>query len=467
MQEAVNQNWTLTRLTEALSGLVKEVRGASGRTFTQIATDSRTIGQGEVFLALRGEKFDGHAHAAEAVTKGAAALIVEEAIDTDIPQIIVRDTREAYGALARAWRSQFAIPLISVVGSNGKTTTTQMIACILREAVASEAASLATEGNFNNEVGVPRMLLRLTSETKIAVIEAGMNHSGEMARLASWVRPTVAVVTNAQREHQAYIDGVAGSARENGLMVVALSAKGTAVLPLTDPSLKIWFDYARARGCSVLTYAANADGAYVKAFRQGEKLVIQTPSQSIETTLAMAGDHAVHDAAAAAAASLAAGVSLESIARGLAAFRPIKGRGRMYRLANGSVLIDESYNANPDSMRAAIDVLSQMPAPRVLVAGEMGELGEMSSQYHAEIVKYARSKGIEGLLTTGEAFRDSTMLFGAGSFYYETREALGVALFKALDKPCSVLVKASHYVGLDAIVKAILESDDAASHDAM
>lgn len=139
----------------------------------------------------------------------------------------------------------------------------------------------------------------------------------------------------------------------------------------------------------------------------------------------------------------------------------------MYRLANGSVLIDESYNANPDSMRAAIDVLSQMPAPRVLVAGEMGELGEMSSQYHAEIVKYARSKGIEGLLTTGEAFRDSTMLFGAGSFYYETREALGGALFKALDKPCSVLVKASHYVGLDAIVKAILETDDAASHDAM
>lgn len=467
MQEAVNQNWTLNQLTEALSGLVKEVRGASGRTFSQIATDSRTIGQGEVFLALRGEKFDGHAHAAEAVAKGAAALIVEEAIDTDVPQIIVRDTREAYGALARAWRSQFAIPLISVVGSNGKTTTTQMIACILREAVAADGASLATEGNFNNEVGVPRMLLRLTGETKIAVIEAGMNHAGEMARLASWIRPTVAVVTNAQREHQAYIEGVAGSARENGLMIVALSAKGTAVLPLKDPSLRIWIDYARARGCSVLTYAANADTAYVNAYRKGEALVIETPSQTIETTLAMLGEHAVHDAAAAAAATLAAGVSLASIARGLAKFRPIQGRGRMYRLANGSVLIDESYNANPDSMRAAIDVLSQMPAPRILVAGEMGELGELSSQYHTEIVKYARSKGIEMLLTTGDAFREATSLFGAGSFYYETREALGVALFKALDNPCSVLVKGSHYVGLDAIVKAILETEDATSRDAM
>ncbi len=467
MSEALHQNWTIDRLTEALSGLVKEVRGASGRTFSQIATDSRTIGQGEVFLALRGERFDGHEHALEAVAKGAAALILERAVDTDVPQIIVRDTSEAYGALSRAWRSQFAIPLISVVGSNGKTTTTQMIASILREAVKEEGATLSTQGNFNNEVGVPRMLLRLTSETKIAVIEAGMNHPGEMARLASWVRPTVVVVTNAQREHQAYIDGVAGSARENGLMIVALTAKGTAVLPLTDPSLKIWIDYARARGCSVLTYGANAENAYVNAYRKGEALVIQTPSQTIETTLAMAGNHAVHDAAAAAAASLAAGVKLESIARGLAAFRPIKGRGSMYRLSNGSVLIDESYNANPDSMRAAIDVLSQMPSPRVLVAGEMGELGEHAADYHAEIVKYARSKGIEKLLTTGASFRDVTPLFGAGSMFYETREALGVALFNTLGNPCSVLVKGSHYVGLDAIVKAILETDDALSPDAV
>ncbi len=456
MQDAVSQNWTLDKLTTALKGLVLELRGASGRVFSSITTDSREVSEGEVFIALRGEKFDGHDHAAEAAKKGAGVLILERPVEAECPEIIVRDTREAYGAIARAWRSQFSIPLIAVVGSNGKTTTTQMIGSILSAAVAP-GESLCTEGNFNNEVGIPRMLLRLRPETRIAVIEAGMNHPGEMARLASWVRPTVVVVTNAQREHQAYIDGVEESARENGMMIVALTAKGTAVLPLTDPSLKIWTNLARARGCSVLTYAASAEGSQVKVSREGTKLAIETPARTVETTLTMPGAHATHDAAAAAAAALSAGVDLESIARGLANFRAVKGRGEMHHLSNGATLIDESYNANPDSMRAAIDLLSSMSAPRVLVAGEMGELGEKSAEYHAEVVRYAKTKGIEALFTTGEKMQEATDLFGASGIYFTSRDALTAALLELIKSPCSILVKGSHYVGLQAVVSAVLE----------
>ena len=456
MQDALSQNWTLDKLTSALKGLVCEVWGASGRFFPSITTDSREIKEGEVFIALKGEKFDGHDHAKDAAEKGAGVLILERPIEADCPEIIVRDTREAYGAIARAWRSQFAIPLIAVVGSNGKTTTTQMIGSILSAAVAP-GASLCTEGNFNNEVGIPRMLLRLKPETRIAVIEAGMNHPGEMARLANWVRPTVVVVTNAQREHQAYINGVEESARENGMMIVALTAKGTAVLPLADPSLKIWTNYARARGCSVLTYAADLEGAQVRVRRDEKKLLLETSARTVETTLAMPGAHATHDAAAAAAAALAAGVDLESIAKGLAAFRAVKGRGETHHLTNGATLIDESYNANPDSMRAAIDLLSSMSAPRVLVAGEMGELGEKSAEYHAEIVRYAKAKGIEALFTTGEKMQEATDLFGASGIYFASREALTAALLELIKSPCSILVKGSHYVGLQAVVEAVLE----------
>ena len=291
--------------------------------------------------------------------------------------------------------------------------------------------------------------------TDAAVIEAGMNHAGEMAQLASWIAPTVVVITNAQREHQAYIDGVEGSARENAMALVALPETGCAVLPITDSCYRIWADFARARGCRVLTYSAGVSAADVQAVREGGDLVLTTPLGVTRFHFSMAGEHAVHDAAAAAAASLAAGVPLEDIACGLASFTPLAGRGKIYRFESGALLIDESYNANPDSMRSAIDVLATMPSPRILVAGEMGELGKRSQDFHEEVLRYAKDKGIDALYLTGKAMKDALGAAGAAAHFYLKREDLTRAVQEAIKTPCTVLVKASHYVGLDAVVRAV------------
>lgn len=453
MHEPTNQQWTLSDLCEALTGNLVALKGSTRQTFSSITTDSRTVAKGEVFVALVGEKFDGHDYALAAEKAGAGALVLNRSVGAACPELIVNDTAEAYGSLARFWRRRLSLPLIAVVGSNGKTTTTQMTGAILSSYAGEEA--FCTRGNLNNNVGVPRMLLELTEKTRIAVIEAGMNHAGEMAQLASWIAPTVVVITNAQREHQAYIDGVEGSARENAMALVALPETGCAVLPITDSCYRIWADFARARGCRVLTYSAGVSAADVQAVREGGDLVLTTPLGVTRFHFSMAGEHAVHDAAAAAAASLAAGVPLEDIACGLASFTPLAGRGKIYRFESGALLIDESYNANPDSMRSAIDVLATMPSPRILVAGEMGELGKRSQDFHEEVLRYAKDKGIDALYLTGKAMKDALGAAGAAAHFYLKREDLTRAVQEAIKTPCTVLVKASHYVGLDAVVRAV------------
>ena len=311
--------WTMSTLEHALATVIVRTLGnTTGADLGPVCTDSRQVRQGSVFVALKGERFDGHDYAAQAARDGASVVVVERDTGASCPQIIVRDTQEALGALARAWRSQFAVPVICVAGSNGKTTTTQMIATILRSFVG-ESRVVATEKNYNNHIGVPMMLLRFDRETKVAVIEAGISHPGEMAKLVSWIRPTVTVITNAQREHQEFLVGVEASARENAFAIVALSAKGKAVLPQKDACLPLWLDYARARGCQVTRYCEGASPtADLTTRREGDKLIIQCKNTRIETTLAISGKHAEHDAAAAAAAALAAGDSGSRLARSCA-----------------------------------------------------------------------------------------------------------------------------------------------------
>ena len=448
----------MSTLEHALAGVIVRTLGnTTGADLGPVCTDSRQVRQGSVFVALKGERFDGHDYAAQAARDGASVVVVERDTGASCPQIIVRDTQEALGALARAWRSQFAVPVICVVGSNGKTTTTQMIASILRSFVG-ESRVVATEKNYNNHIGVPMMLLRFDRETKIAVIEAGISHPGEMAKLVSWIRPTVTVITNAQREHQEFLDGVEASARENAFAIVALSAKGTVVLPQKDPCLPLWLDYARARGCRITRYCEGASAtANLTTRREGDKVVISGKNMRIETTLAIGGKHAEHDAAAAAAAALAAGVTPEAVARGLARFEALPGRGRRHQLAGGALLIDDSYNANPDSMRAAIDVLAAQPAPRVLVAGDMAETGEQHADFHAEIGRYAKQKGIDKLLATGPDMVYAVQAFGAAARHYEATDMLLRAVREAVRTPASVLVKASHSQRLDRVVESLLK----------
>ncbi len=453
MHEPTNQHWTLSELCQALKDDLVALKGSTRQTFPSITTDSRAVAKGQVFVALVGEKFDGHDYALAAEKAGAGALVLNRSVGAACPELIVNDTDEAYGRLARFWRHRFSLPVIAVVGSNGKTTTTQMVGAVLFSYAGD--ASFCTRGNLNNNVGVPRMLLELTERTRIAVIEAGMNHAGEMAQLASWIAPTVVVITNAQREHQAYIDGVEGSARENAMALVALPETGCAVLPITDSCYRIWADFARARGCRVLTYSAGESAADVQAVRERGDLVLTTPLGVTRFAFSMAGEHAVHDAAAAAAASLAAGVPLEDIACGLTSFTALDGRGKIHRFESGALLIDESYNANPDSMRSAIDVLATMPSPHILVAGEMGELGDKSRDYHEEVLRYAKDKGIDALYLTGKPMKDAMGAAGDAAHFYATREDLTRAVQEAIQTPCTVLIKASHNVGLDAVVRAV------------
>lgn len=449
--------WRLSEIEVALGDELLEIQGVTAATLGPILTDTRELRRGAIFVAIRGANRDGHDFVKDAVKAGVSAVIVEKAQPVNCTQIIVKDSVRAYGALARAWRSQFHVPVICVVGSNGKTTTTQMIATILKHALGDDSV-VATEGNYNNHIGVPKMLLRFHAGVKAAVIEAGMNHPGEMAYLASLICPTVVAVTNAQREHQEFLDGVMGSARENAFALISLSGKGTAVLPEKDEAFDLWSQYVLARGCHLTTYCeGHSDTADVRCESADEGIRICKGTEVFETNLSLSGRHVMHDAACAAAATMAVGVLPEAVRQGLASFKPVKGRGMRYLLDGGAVIVDDAYNANPDSMRAAIDVLAVMPSPRILVVGDMGEVGENSQAFHAEIGAYAKRHNIDWMFAVGPEMQYAVEAFGTGARHYPDRDALQEAVLKVVRTPVSVLVKASNSQKLSPMVDAIVE----------
>lgn len=445
---------TLKTLLDALAPLLEGFSGDVNTAFDGISTDTRTVKPGNAFLALSGERFDGHAFAADAVRAGAVAVILSRPNDDlTVPQIIVRDTGLAYGLSAKAWRSRFAIPMTVVAGSNGKTTTTQMLASILKKRWGADRVC-ATIGNFNNEVGVPRMLWSLGFEHRGAVFECGMNHPGEMARLADWTRPTVALLTNAQREHQEFLKSVEATAHENGLVIVSLPETGIAVYPADDVCTQVWADLAMARGVQSLTYATACEADVTGRVEEGV-LTLCLPEETLIVPFALQGEHNLHNALGAAAAAVAMGIDAESIAAGLAAFDLLPGRGARSTSASGVLtVIDDAYNANPDSVRASMKVLAVEPGPRTFVLGDMGEVGEEADAVHREVGAFAKQIGIDALWTSGPRARLAAEAFGEGARWFETREALIDALRGITG---TVTVKASHSMGFDAVVKALKE----------
>jgi UDP-N-acetylmuramoyl-tripeptide--D-alanyl-D-alanine ligase len=368
-----------------------------GSTHVQrVHSDTRTLQPGDLFVALRGESFDAHDFLAEAKARGATAALAERGLaEAGLPGLQVNDSLRALQSLAAAWRRSVPCALIAVTGSNGKTTVTQMIASILRAWVGD--AAFATQGNFNNDIGVPLTLLRLRQDPdtwhRAAVVELGMNHVGEIAQLARMAAPTVALVNNAQREHQEFMAGVEAVARENGAVIEALGANGTAVFPSDDAHAAVWQALAGTR--PTLTFSLEGPSDLVaEAVWSGDHwaAVLHTPAGATAIRLHVAGWHNVKNALAATACALAAGCPLEAVARGLEAFEPVKGRSQVKALQRGGrtvTLVDDSYNANPDSVRAAIDVLATLPGPRWLVLGDMGEVGDQGPAFHAEVGRYA------------------------------------------------------------------------------
>jgi UDP-N-acetylmuramoyl-tripeptide--D-alanyl-D-alanine ligase len=429
--------------------------------FTRVHSDTRTLRTGDLFVALRGERFDANDLLAQAKAAGACAALAERGLyDAGLPGVLVADSLAALQTLAAAWRQRFQLPLIVVAGSNGKTTVTQMIASILRAGFGGGA--FATEGNFNNHIGVPLTLLRLrqddTTWHRAGVVELGMNHAGEIAVLARMAAPTVALVNNAQREHQEFMASVEAVALENGAAIEALGPAGTAVFPADDGQAAVWRRQAGGRPVLTFALAGPADVTADASWQQGHWAVqMHTPAGDAVLTLRVAGRHNVKNALAAATCALAAGAPLDAIVRGLEAFVPVKGRSQVGPLrlhGREATLVDDSYNANPDSVLAAIDVLAELPGPRWLVLGDMGEVGAQGAAFHAEVGAMARERGIDAFWCAGALSADAARAYGPAARHFDTVESLIAGLAQA-PRAAAVLVKGSRFMAMERVVKAL------------
>jgi UDP-N-acetylmuramoyl-tripeptide--D-alanyl-D-alanine ligase len=436
--------------------------------FVRVTTDTRALAPGDLFVALRGERFDGHDFVAQAIAAGAAAAIVERTRAASLPGnlIAVDDPLRSLGALARYWRARFAIPVAGVAGSNGKTTTKEMTASIFRAAAGPDATA-STPGNFNNAIGLPLALLALRPVHRLAVFEIGMNHRGETRELADILQPTIAVVTNAQREHQEFMRSVDEVAAEHADLVRALPRDGVAVVDADDPRSSVWRDAAAARNARVLDFALDGTASVTArhaAHDEGSALDLVTPLGNARVMLHVPGRHMARNALAAVAAAIGAGVPLTAIVQGLEAFRPVRGRLATLTTPTGARVIDDTYNANPDSVRAAIDVLAARAAPRVLILGDMGEVGTEGPEFHREIGRYAKQAGIERLLAAGVQARESVTAFGAGAEHFDDVDALATRAVSSMPANATVLVKGSRFMRMERVVAALTGTATGASH---
>ena len=441
--------------------------GNPDAVITRVHTDTRSIQAGDLFVALSGEQFDGNVFVEDAIAKGAVAVIAQHGLKAKSLQgLEVADTKLALGTIAAYWRAQFDLQLIAVTGSNGKTTVTQMLASILRSHAGEQ--SLATIGNLNNDIGVPLTLMRLRKNHSVAVVELGMNHPGEIAYLSNIVKPTVVLVNNAQREHLEFMLSVEAVANENGSAISVLPDSGVAVYPLADEYCAVWKKISRQRRTMTFSMDSNAEEIgdenadvfnIASDWINGQwQITAGTPLGEISYSLTIAGRHNVKNSLAAVACALAAKIPLISIVNGLQAFSAVKGRSFTQTIQiNGSdlLLIDDSYNSNPDSMKAAIDSLSEMAEPRLIVMGDMGEVGEQGLALHAEVGEYAQTKGIQQLFALGALSKEAVKHFKSGQ-HFETIDALINAVSAEVSHSKSILVKGSRFMKMERVSAHIL-----------
>ena len=443
------------RLGEAATALDLPAAGEDV-VFRGVSTDSRTTAPGALFVAVRGPNFDGHDFVGRARARGAAAALVERTPNVSIPFIQVRDSVRALGALAAAWRRRFRdLVLVGVTGSNGKTTVKEMVAAIFR----TLGPVSATRGNLNNEIGVPLTLCDLDAEHRTAVVELGANHRGEIADLTTLVRPSVGVITLCAPAHLEGFGSIEGVARAKGELFEHLPHDAAAVVNADDPYAGLWRELARPRRCISFGAGAGAD-VRVRAAVSGagrQRVALDTPSGGLEVDLALPGAHNACNAGAAAAAAIAAGAGIDAIREGLAAVRPAKGRLESKCGPRGAEIIDDTYNANPASLRAGLRVLGAKPAPRWLVLGDMAELGPEGANLHAEAGHHARVHGVERLLVIGELSVESARAFGDGATHFADCAALVDRLRDELPDGATVLVKGSRSMAMERVVEAIAE----------
>ncbi len=449
----------MMRVAEAAAALGVTHRG-DDLLFTSVGTDSRNVKPGELFIALRGNHFDAHQHIAAAQASGAVAVIADAQgaplAPTNMPLITVDNTRQALTQLAYAWRSRFTGPLVALTGSSGKTTVKEMLAAILREAAGGETRVLATRGNLNNDIGVPLTLLALRDTHRYAVIELGMNHSGEISRLTLLARPDVALINNAGRAHIEHLGSTEAIARAKGEIFEGLAEKGVAVINGDDTYAALWLEKINKNKYLRFGFDQQADVRGRCELRALDSDIhINSPAGDIHATLPAPGLHNVRNALAASAAAIALNIPLAAIAAGLARYRGVKGRLQRKAAQCGAALIDDTYNANPESIHAAIDVLASATGRRVLVLGDMGELGAHAVACHSEVGAYARAAGLDTLYALGEMSVHSVAAFGAGARHFADIEALLAQVHATLTTDMTVLVKGSRFMKMERVVDAL------------
>ncbi|MCY7387996.1 MAG: UDP-N-acetylmuramoyl-tripeptide--D-alanyl-D-alanine ligase [Burkholderiales bacterium] len=435
------------------------------QTLTGVSTDSRTVKGGELFVALSGANFDGHAYVARAAEFGAAAALVSRIVaDVTIPQILVSDTRLALGRLAQVWRRRFTIPVLALTGSNGKTTVKEMLRAILAAHLGNSVSVLATEGNLNNDIGVPQMLLRLGAHHKFAIFELGMNHLGEIGYLTRLVEPDAALVIMAGTAHIGELGSRDAIAEAKGEIFTALKPDGIAVINMHDRYGTYWKGLAGHRPMISFGVSDGDDVSAKFAIAGHDRLTIGWQGNEIDVHLNVPGEHNQRNALAAAAGALSLGVPLAVIKSGLEAFTGVAGRLQTYRGHNSATIIDDTYNANPDSVKAAIAVLAKLPPPRILVLGDMGELGRDGPAMHADVVAFARDAGIESFCATGDLMRDAINVFGEGAEHFAQVDTLASTIKSRLTADTHVLVKGSRFMAMERVVAQLVPNYHGGNH---
>lgn len=436
-----------------LAALLQGQLIGSDRNYTSLSIDSRSIEPGSLFIAIAGERFDGHAFIEHAKKQGAVAALVEKTISSTLPLVRVADTRKALGQLAQAHRQQFSIPLIALTGSSGKTSTKEMIRVILNEM----GAVLANIKNFNNDIGVPLTLLNLTAQHRYAVIEMGANHAGEIAYLSQITQPNVALITNIGPAHLQGFGSMAGVAKAKAEIFSGLAEEGIAIINADDSYSNTW--EKELAGHHVVRFGLSTKGEFsatnITMDAEGKvSFLLGTPTGELFINLPLVGSHHVMNALAAAAATFQVGIPLSVIKSGLAKVQPVSGRMMLSKTNSGAIVIDDSYNANPSSVAVALELLAHYSGRRILVMGDMGELGESAAQYHQQIGQLAKKLGIDEVYTYGELTAVTASAFGAGK-HYRNQQELILALKPSLQNKDVVLIKGSRFAKMENIVAAL------------
>ncbi|MFM7482511.1 MAG: UDP-N-acetylmuramoyl-tripeptide--D-alanyl-D-alanine ligase [Candidatus Methylopumilus sp.] len=444
---------TLNQIKKIVGGKFQGDAALLKKRIKRISINSHDIQKGDLFIGIKGEKFDGDMFASEALKKGAVAVIVSSKQAALKNKIQVKTGREALGKIAQYWKAQSKIPLVAITGSNGKTTTKEMVASIVSTHLKSKNKLLVSQGNYNNDIGLPLSLLNIEKTQKCAVVEMGMNHKGEISYLSKIARPDVAVITNIAEAHIEFFGSKKGIAKAKSEIFEGLKKGGIAIINRDDDFYSLMKNAAQTKNIISFGLDKNADVYLYKTLKDISH--IRTPKGQIDISLKLQGEHNLKNALAAIASSIALKIPLKTIKKGIEAIKPVQGRLEVKKGLNGAMLIDDTYNANPESMKAAIDVLSNQEGHKILVVGDMGELGKKAAQYHASIGTYINKKKISDVVGTGPLTKHTINKCSGDAKWFSNKKDLIKYVKSKIKKDSSVLVKGSRFMKMEEVVKGL------------